>query len=387
MHLTVKSALLALGVVQGFFLAGFLIAPRQRRPRANVIFGLFIFAFSLLSLGDILLDTKSVSLFPETLFVFAPLVFALAPLGFLYVIAVTDPSWRFTGVHALHFLPVMLGYVLLLPALFAPQDLKLSMVAEAYASGDHPLDFIMLAAMTQIAVYLVLSARLLHLHVRRVDQYFSSLERVNLRWLNLFLVLNVVLGIAFAVATLFRLQVLIDISDLLFPLLVYVTGYAGLHQPEIFTRRIDQDLLDEVAKLPRKKYASSSITGEESGAIAARLLSVMATERLYLRGDLTLPDLADVAGFPLHRVSQVINEQFRMTFNSFVNGYRVEEFKTRLEDPRYAHLTILAIGFDAGFNSKAAMNRAFKIREGISPSDYRVGRGRTGGKSSEEELS
>jgi AraC-like DNA-binding protein len=372
MHLTLKSALLGIGVVQGLFLAGFLILARRGRPRANRMLGLFVLAFSLLTVGDIALDTRAILVIPDFLFCFAPLMFALAPLAYFYVAAVTVPQWRITPVRLLHFLPTAMMGALVFLMVLVPEDLKQHAVTEALAGTESRIDPFMVAAVVQILVYAALTMFLLRRHTRRVDQFFSSHYNVSLLWLKVFIVMNTTVGIAFTLATIFRLQAVIDASDLLFPLLVYVMGYFGLAQPEIFS---DLDVvhgLDRSVGVVRDRYAASGLGSLDRDSIASSIATVMKDQRPFLKGDLTLPELAARTGHPLYKVSQVINEHFGVSFSTFINGYRVEEFKRRLADPRSAHLTILAVGFESGFNSKAAMNRVFKAAEGVSPSSYRA---------------
>ena len=72
-----------------------------------------------------------------------------------------------------------------------------------------------------------------------------------------------------------------------------------------------------------------------------------------------------------HNLSQVINAKLGKNFYDFVNEYRVEEVKRRLRDPKYTNLKILAIGMDAGFNTKSTFNAFFKKHTGLTPSQYR----------------
>ena len=53
-----------------------------------------------------------------------------------------------------------------------------------------------------------------------------------------------------------------------------------------------------------------------------------------------------------------------------MNEYRVEEVKKRMVDPAYKNLTILAIAYDSGFNSKSSFNTIFKELTGMTPSAY-----------------
>jgi AraC-like DNA-binding protein len=59
-----------------------------------------------------------------------------------------------------------------------------------------------------------------------------------------------------------------------------------------------------------------------------------------------------------------------MNFNDFINSHRVAEVKRRLEGNEAATVTIMSIAYDAGFNSKATFNRAFKKFTGGNPKDY-----------------
>jgi len=42
-----------------------------------------------------------------------------------------------------------------------------------------------------------------------------------------------------------------------------------------------------------------------------------------------------------------------------------------LSDPKYYNYTLLAIAFEAGFNSKGTFNSFFKATTGCTPSEYR----------------
>ncbi len=67
----------------------------------------------------------------------------------------------------------------------------------------------------------------------------------------------------------------------------------------------------------------------------------------------------------------MLNEKHHRNFFSFVNEYRIREVTSRISDPKYQHYTILAIAFDAGFNSKSTFNTFFKAYTGKTPSAYR----------------
>jgi AraC-like DNA-binding protein len=97
----------------------------------------------------------------------------------------------------------------------------------------------------------------------------------------------------------------------------------------------------------------------------------MKSAKPYLNPDLSLPQLAADLNISSHYLSQVINEQFNLNFFDFVNRYRVEVFKEKIEDHEFRNFSLLGIAFECGFNSKSAFNRIFKQTTGITPSQYK----------------
>ena len=49
----------------------------------------------------------------------------------------------------------------------------------------------------------------------------------------------------------------------------------------------------------------------------------------------------------------------------------MEEAKKYLTKPEFSNYTLLAIGLEAGFNSKSAFNASFKKITGLTPSQYK----------------
>ena len=70
-------------------------------------------------------------------------------------------------------------------------------------------------------------------------------------------------------------------------------------------------------------------------------------------------------------LSQIINQSQGQNFFDFINAYRVEEVKSLLHHPDYAHYTILGVAQEAGFKSKSTFNSVFKKMTGMTPSDYK----------------
>jgi AraC-like DNA-binding protein len=100
------------------------------------------------------------------------------------------------------------------------------------------------------------------------------------------------------------------------------------------------------------------------------LLELMEHGKPYLNPDLKIHNIAAALDQPPYSVSQQINQQLGLNFYDFINKYRVEEFKRRVDSGDYNNLTLLGIALDVGFNSKASFNRVFKKHTGMTPSEY-----------------
>ena len=96
----------------------------------------------------------------------------------------------------------------------------------------------------------------------------------------------------------------------------------------------------------------------------------MKTEKPYLNPDLNLSDLANFLDMNRAQLSQIINSGFQKNFNDFINEYRVNTFKEKLNLGEHEQLSLLGIAFDSGFNSEATFNRVFKKITQTSPSEY-----------------
>ena len=97
----------------------------------------------------------------------------------------------------------------------------------------------------------------------------------------------------------------------------------------------------------------------------------MQKEKLYLHETLSLRTLANRLQLDPNLVSYVLNNIFHKSFYDYVNEFRIEEVKRKIDDPAYSHFKIVEIAYECGFNSKATFNRVFKKLTGKSPSEYK----------------
>ena len=86
------------------------------------------------------------------------------------------------------------------------------------------------------------------------------------------------------------------------------------------------------------------------------------------RNEITLNDIADVAGVTPAYMSSIFLKDSGMNFKTYLNGIRYEYAKKLL---KYSDMTVLDICFESGFNDYANFERNFRANFGASPREYR----------------
>lgn len=116
--------------------------------------------------------------------------------------------------------------------------------------------------------------------------------------------------------------------------------------------------------------ALAGLSEQEIEKLKGRLYEVLEQEKPYLNDSLTLGDLAALIPISDKKLSELLNRHICISFYDLINNYRVETVKQKMRAPEGRQFTLLAIAFDAGFNSKTSFNRVFKQKTGVSPSQY-----------------
>ncbi|WP_339904062.1 helix-turn-helix domain-containing protein [uncultured Cyclobacterium sp.] len=127
---------------------------------------------------------------------------------------------------------------------------------------------------------------------------------------------------------------------------------------------------DNVNYKQRKQYKQALLDSNEIKKYSKELEQIMMDYKLFLNPDLSLKDLASYLELPANYVSQLLNTGFQKNFSEYVNTFRVNEFKERVLLEENKGLTIMAVAYDSGFNSKTVFNTFFKKIEGATPNTY-----------------
>jgi len=373
---------------QGFFLAIF-IFHRSRYLFANRFLGLVIFLYSFVLFDMFLNDTGFYLSMPYLRLLTIGVSFALLPLHFLYARYLTHSFSKLQKSDLLHFIPFVLA-TLFFAILFFIKHSDHHLLMQKLQHGHDMLFLTILnwAILIQFFLYLILTLWILHRFEQEIKSIFSDIDKIQLHWLRnitlvlfagaiIFLVENISYLLGHSLSNSFNL------SSGVFAASVYIMGYSALFKSAIFLKTEVSTPIGKIAELstqslsqPKansgsKKYAKSGMSPETAQRYLEKLENLMQTQKPYLVSDLTLPQLANMLDISPHNLSEILNTHRQTNFFDFINHYRMEVVKKKLSDPKTQHFNILAIAFDAGFNSKTSFNTFFKNHTGQTPSQYR----------------
>lgn len=156
---------------------------------------------------------------------------------------------------------------------------------------------------------------------------------------------------------------------------IYLIGYFGLKQPEIFSQPNETSAfvpeVFEKSKVSPPKYEKSGLNSEAAEEYLIKLLKFMEEKKPFLQGNITLAEMASMLLISPHNLSEVINTKLNQNFYDFINSYKVKEVKRLISEDQDMKYSLLALGFDAGFSSKSFFYSAFKKETGMTPSQFR----------------
>ena len=377
-----------LGAVQGTFLAA-VLAGGRRRSTANRLLALAMLVFSIDLSMAVYHESGAASSFPYLIGLDFPLAFLYGPLIYLYARALTGSVDPTSARTLAHFLPFAFVSVFTLAFFAQPPDIRLDVLGQTTSNVySETFELVNPTKILHGISYVVATFGVLRVQRRRLKDEPSHIERLSLAWLRNLTIGIISLTTIAAVLYVANLRnggpvlgmdpgrLYDDLTLLSVTIFVYAVGYLGLRQPEVFHPRSLEDRgLNKKEKkekvYPGPRYAKSAVHASIARQHLRSLLTLMDDRKLYREGDLTLHDLANALQVTPHHLTQVLNTLVGKSFHDFVNGYRVEEVRERLQDPDFQHWTILAIGFEAGFNSKSSFYAVFKKHTGQTPSEYR----------------
>ncbi len=349
-----------LAVFQGVVSAVLILVLRPRR-KPNIYFGLLIFLFSMALLHSLL--ESSIHAFNVAFPVPMDFTLAFGPLAYLHILHIKDPLRKFQRKDLLHFLPVLLLDVLLFTTAFTYLGANMEWaydnipLIQGIALGVAAIDMLQLA----IYSYLIYKESI---DTRPVLREFEQVRR----WLSTLIVSwSLVIGfliIAIPIGFIFLEQLDDNSAWLYVPLAtikaiwIYALGY-------LYLLRYGGVIGNYMDKVKTFRFSANELDEKKT-----QILEALEKEALYKDPKLTVSKLAGHLGWPINSVSKMINETLQTNFNDLINRHRVAAFKQRVSEPDSSKYSLLGLGQEVGFSSKASFYRVFKKETGMTPAEF-----------------
>lgn len=349
-------------IVGALILLSFLLIsnPLKVNKKANLFFGIFTFLWTsfwfeeILFLVDFTLPSHLLDFILILLQIFSPIFFYYAVLYF------TNPHRKLSQLDSIH---LIIPFLVLL-------SFMLKIDLNEYLNWKIIFTFSMLL---QALLYITKSFLSLKKHEKQIELFSSNRETVDLKWIK-----QIIFSLFGVSIFIFSYNLIFPIGEELnimanFPMLIimFYVAYQSMAQKEIFI--IDKEEMKQILEKKEENTQAKNqlIPNEKLLIYKEKLLFLMEKEQPYLEGDLNLSKLAILVELSPHHLSYLLNEGFEKNFFQFVNSYRVEEAKKLLLSEAHQHLSIIGIGYEAGFNSKTAFNNVFKNYTGMTPTFYK----------------
>ena len=366
--------ILLLGSIQGFIVSSLLFFSKKNRY-SNSVLSLLIFlitlaCFNLYGNYENWFGSSFLRLTADII----PLVVVMpfGPLLWFYVQSVLDPSFKITKKQRIHFYPVLLDLVPSLTVIIYIIGYFTGLIRGKPGPWGIFIDtynvYADIPRWSSITIYVWLSWKYLKAYKTKLNGNLNG-QTDNYRWLRQFVLAFIIFqSVWFVYLVPYVIpqytDKILDTFDwypiyIPMAILIYWLGIKGYI---ISQRQIVAD---------KKINAASSISSQLADKVIGSLLKAMGDDKIFLNPNLNVAILSEHTGITPRIISAVLNQHLQKSFNEFVNGYRVSEFKERILNPDMNNLTIAGIAFECGFNSQATFQRTFKELTGQSPSEFR----------------
>ena len=365
-----------IGITQSLFAAIVIFTKESKRLSDKFM------AFWLLTIAAELITAlvkEKVGIIPHI-----PVVpFLFGPIMFFYVTTMIREKNKILRTDWLHFAPFLLFLIISIiffknPDFITPNILQ----TDSFLSLRI---FIGSSFVCSIVIYTIIVLLYLRRYSHNIKNIFSfTSEKITLNWVKILTVCFIILPIFTIIHGIGHVLIgkpvvyenygVLQHQYIGFTAFAFLYSYFGIKQAALFgnQEKLKQTHRDNESGLNNiSKYERSGLKEEDAQRYLKQLIDYVEIKKPYLNGTLTIQDIANELNISRHYLTQIINEKLGKNFYTFINEYRVDEFKLRLSDKANKHLTLIGIAYDSGFNSKSSFNIVFKNITGITPSEYK----------------
>jgi AraC-like DNA-binding protein len=353
-----------------------LFLQNWKKDDAKMMLGYFMLFGSVFFAINIIRNFGYFSIYNYLLPAYISLYMLASPLIYIYVRSLTV-SGGFKRKQILHFLPAIMVFIIGSILYFQlDYNQRINFIENLYYPylNNKPyfkflyifLSCFKFVFIAQIAFYYLKIKRIMHKHQKALNDVFSDSSGFELNWVKVFFNLMTFWGI-FAIIGYGYMIDWFPATDRSDYIVDFVVSFliAGLY--------ILASMQKSLPIVYEYWYAQEnhSLAIISNNKLKEKLLICFEEKKLFFKKDLTIWDVCRETNSNRTYISNLINEEFKVNFNSFVNKYRVEHALKILRNVEFNDKSLNEIANLSGFNSLASFNRAFKKITNSSPGSYK----------------
>jgi AraC-like DNA-binding protein len=353
--------------VIGFFIGILLLLKRQNDKIANLLISSFILINALFIFQIFLFLTNLKFRTPHILYLSSVTIYLYGPLIYFYFKRIAL-NYKFKKSDLLHLLPTAMILMVFIPVFLLSAEAKLKVMLDVGSFDRRP--YLLFTVSTKILSLLVYGYLLLRLYLKcreKIALFSTALQK----WLFNLVIFVEIYVFAYLIYGTIIMKVTPNYDDFLFHIqvsiiavMVLYIGYNSYLRPNMFAVSGAKSLKG------KNKYKKSSLTPSFSSELKEKLIYLLESEKIYKQNDISLDYLAEKLDTTRHNASQVINENFNLSFFELINTYRIEEALEILKNDTTKSKNIIEVAYEVGFNNKVSFNKSFKKHLSQTPSQY-----------------
>ncbi|MEM6261526.1 MAG: helix-turn-helix transcriptional regulator [Bacteroidota bacterium] len=357
------------GAFQGIILSMLLGISSKYKFKPARFFALLLLSISAVNIYGAfdLVEVASTPLFED----YVPYFWVdLIPVSvYFFVTYLIDRNYAFTRKDSLFFVPAALSagyqfYHFFQYLRWGPYD------PQAYHAFNLTGNFFELFSSGFSVVVFLICIKKLTAFQKQLMDFYSDVESANLSWALRFLYIGLFIATCWVVVSFvniypgYFIKPLAIFTWLSITGLIYWTGASLLFRKSLLSR------LPALSDINPGSISPKEHTVCEFEEIGHVLQEHLHKHQPFLDADLTLRDLAKQMGTTDKKLSTYLNQHLSLNFSDFINGLRIETFKTRVQQGELANYSIVGLAKTCGFKSKSSFYRSFKKLTGTTPSEY-----------------
>ncbi|WGH74815.1 AraC family transcriptional regulator [Tenacibaculum tangerinum] len=363
------NSLIISGALQGIIFAAVVLLYNKHKSKSNFFLAQVVLYLSLNNLYYWFVDVGLSQNIPYYENLYIPLNLLILPCYYCFVISYFNIKEKTTYLFVPFLISLLTHIFLLVYKLFftshfiiSQKNIHFFYYAEEYLSALFTL-FVIFKTFSFIKNY-----------EKNAKEYSSKIVKKETKWLKNLLFFGIFISILWILLTLFSqyfniYQLQTNNTYFLWlsiSFLVYWLGYNGIYYNGIFNQRteIRKQTIDNKAIKTRPSSEKGKQQVEDFKAI-------IKNQKLYLNPQFSLSLFSKKLDLSESYLSHIFNQNSSINFSEYVNKLRVEEALKLLKNSQFKNYTIVAIGLEAGFNSKSTFYHNFKKEVGVTPTQYR----------------